>query len=50
MDNACDIEFQGVHRIGAKRPDSPRPSLPVSFAFPIERTYLDKDDLDERWS
>ena len=43
VDHARDIEFQRVHRIGAKKPGSPRPI--IARFFPIERGYL-----DEPWS
>ena len=34
MDNACDIEFQRVHRIREKRPNSPRPIIARFLRFP----------------
>ena len=33
MENARDIEFQRVHRIGAKKPDSPRPIIARFLRF-----------------
>ena len=51
MDNACDIEFQRVHRIREKRPDSPRPIIARFLRFPdrakVFRLALQlKDEID----
>lgn len=51
VDNARDIEFQRVHRIGAKKPDSPRPIIARFLRFPdgenVFRRALElKDEID----
>ena len=51
VDHACDIEFQRVHRIGAKKPGSPRPIIARFLRFPdrerVFRRALElKDEID----
>ena len=51
MENARDIEFQLVHRIGAKKPDSPRPIIARFLRFPdrekvFKRALELKDEID----
>lgn len=42
VENARDIEFQRVHRIGARGQILLDQLLPTSFDFPIERRYLNE--------
>ena len=51
VENACDIEFQRVHRIGAKKPDSPGPIIARFFRFSdrekvFNRALELKDEID----
>ena len=51
VENARDIEFQRVHRIGAKKPDSPRPIIASFLRFPnrekvFKRALELKDQID----
>ena len=51
MENAGDIDFQHVHRIGAKKPDSPRPIIAPFLRFPdrekvFKRVLELKDEID----
>ena len=42
VENARDIEFQRVHRIGARSQILLDQLLPASFDFPIEKRYLNE--------
>ena len=51
VENARNIEFQRVHRIGAKKSDSPRPIIARFLRFPdrekaIKRGQELKDEID----
>ena len=51
VENSRDIEFQRVHRIGAKKPDSPRPIIACFLRFPdrekvFKRVLELKDEID----
>ena len=51
VENARDIEFQRLHRIGAKKPDSPRPMIARFLRFPdrekvFKRALELKDEID----
>ena len=51
MENARDIDFQHVHRIGTKKPDSPRPIIARFLRFPdrekvFKRALEMKDEID----
>ena len=51
VENSRDIEFQRVHRIGAKKPDSPRPIIARFLRFPdrekvFKRVLELKDEID----
>ena len=51
VENARDIEFQRVHRIGGKKPDSPRPIIARFLWFPdrekvFKRELELKDEID----
>lgn len=51
VENARDIEFQRVHRIGAKKPESPRPIIARFLRFPdrekvFKRALELKDQID----
>lgn len=51
MENARDFEFQRVHRIGAKKPDFPRPIIARFLRFPdrekvFKRAMELKDQID----
>ena len=51
VENARDIEFQRLHRIGAKKPDSPRPIIARFLRFPdrekvFKRALELKDEID----
>ena len=51
VENARDIEFQRVHRIGAKKPESPRPIIARFLRFPdrekvFKRALELKDEID----